>query len=178
MISNSTFYGPQSRIFCDKPELIENYDKAIADTTQIWECHHRMEEYFPRKTLIAIGWYYDCRPDELIFLTKKEHQHLHCSYKDYKNVIEKCRKASSGSNNPMYGTHRKWWNNGEISILSEECPNGFVHGRLKTKLITEESKRKMSEAQKKKMIKCKKAYKKSGRKDWNTFQKDYFKENK
>ena len=43
---------------------------------------------------------------------------------------EKCRKSSSGKNNPMYGTHRRWWNNGKESILSEICPEGFVSGRL------------------------------------------------
>ena len=26
---------------CEDPSLIENYDKAIADTTQTWEIHHR-----------------------------------------------------------------------------------------------------------------------------------------
>ena len=28
---------------CDDPSLIENYDKAINDTTQTWDCHHRGE---------------------------------------------------------------------------------------------------------------------------------------
>lgn len=30
--------------FCREGELtkIENYDKAIADETQTWECHHRL----------------------------------------------------------------------------------------------------------------------------------------
>lgn len=64
---------PYCNCYCRHPELIENYDKAIADTSQTWEVHHRMEKYFPRKTLIAIGWYYDCEPEELIFLTKEEH---------------------------------------------------------------------------------------------------------
>lgn len=67
---------PNCKCFCRHPELIENYDKAIADTTQTWDCHHRMEKYFPRKTLIAIGWYYDCEPEELIFLTPAEHRKI------------------------------------------------------------------------------------------------------
>ena len=30
--------------FCSEdPSLIENYDLAIADETQTWECHHRLE---------------------------------------------------------------------------------------------------------------------------------------
>lgn len=67
---------PYSRCFCTRHELIENYDKAAADTTQVWDCHHRMEKYFPQKTLIAIGWYYDCEPEELIFLTPTEHRKI------------------------------------------------------------------------------------------------------
>ena len=30
--------------FCKEDiSKIENYDKAIADTTQVWDCHHRTE---------------------------------------------------------------------------------------------------------------------------------------
>ena len=29
--------------FCNDYSKIENYDKAIADTTQTWEVHHKME---------------------------------------------------------------------------------------------------------------------------------------
>lgn len=30
--------------FCKEyPSMIENYDKAIADKTQTWHCHHRDE---------------------------------------------------------------------------------------------------------------------------------------
>ena len=67
---------PCCNCYCRHPELIENYDKAMADNTQIWEVHHRMEKYFPQKTLIAIGWYYDCEPEELIFLTPTEHRKI------------------------------------------------------------------------------------------------------
>ena len=39
---------PYSNCLCKTPELIENYNKAISDTTQIWECHHRMEAVYSR----------------------------------------------------------------------------------------------------------------------------------
>ena len=74
---------PHCRCFCRHPELIENYEKAMADNTQTWDCHHRMEKYFPQKTLIAIGWYYDVEPEELIFLTPTEHN----------KVDSKCRRS-------------------------------------------------------------------------------------
>ena len=57
--------------------LIENYDRAIADMTQTWDCHHRRETIFSRKDLIEIGEYYNRPACELIFLTHSEHLRLH-----------------------------------------------------------------------------------------------------
>ena len=66
---------------------IENYEKAVNDTTQIWICHYRLEThnsdgerrlvYLKPEELIALGMYYDRPPEELIFLTKAEHTRLH-----------------------------------------------------------------------------------------------------
>lgn len=80
---------PNSICFCHKPECIENYDKAIADTTQVWECHHRLETHFSDGTerpknaqlsqaeLVALDIYFDRPPEEFIFLTKEKHRKLH-----------------------------------------------------------------------------------------------------
>lgn len=69
---------------CEDISKIENYDKAVADTTQTWECHHRMELIetgaivdSSRQDLIDWGIYYNRSADELIFLTHSEHQRLH-----------------------------------------------------------------------------------------------------
>lgn len=77
----------QAEKFCrDNIAKIENYDKAIADTTQTWDCHHRDEvKILPcgievrrsREELIENGRYYNCPANELIFLTKAEHSRLH-----------------------------------------------------------------------------------------------------
>lgn len=60
---------------------IENYDKAIADTTQTWCCHHRGEILpcgrFSRRQLRKFGLYYNRPPEELIFVTRGEHQKMH-----------------------------------------------------------------------------------------------------
>ena len=61
----------------DDISLIENYDKAIADTTQMWHCHHRRETVLSRKDLKEIGEYYNRPACELIFLTPNEHHRLH-----------------------------------------------------------------------------------------------------
>lgn len=73
--------------YCRTPELIENYDKAVADDTQVWCCHHRLETHnsdgerrlvdLSKEELIALGMYYDRPPEELIFLTSAEHKRLH-----------------------------------------------------------------------------------------------------
>ena len=57
--------------------LIENYDQAIADMTQTWDCHHRRETIYSRSGLIEIGEYYNRPACELIFLTHSEHLRLH-----------------------------------------------------------------------------------------------------
>lgn len=73
--------------FCkEDPSMIENYDKAIADETQIWHCHHRDEirtlpsgmiAIHSREELKEIGRYYDCPANELIFLCPADHSKLH-----------------------------------------------------------------------------------------------------
>jgi hypothetical protein len=92
MISSRNFMikkdgTPYKDCLCRTPELIENYDKAIADTNQIWECHHRLETHtsdgkrrlvdLSHKELIALDMYYDRPPEELIFLTHAEHAIFH-----------------------------------------------------------------------------------------------------
>ena len=81
MISNRRFRlkkdgEPYWNCYCRTPELIENYDKAISDTSQIWEVHHRREEFYSYKELVERGEYYDVPPSELIFLTKSEHRKM------------------------------------------------------------------------------------------------------
>lgn len=78
----------------DDPSLIENYDKAINDDTQMWVLHHRLEltldgEYaHSKEELIRLGMYYHRPYYELIFLTKSDHQKLHAHDK-YKNTLSK-----------------------------------------------------------------------------------------
>lgn len=67
---------PYSRCYCRNPELIENYDKAVSDTTQTWDVHHRREELYSQKELIERGEYYDVHPEDLIFLTPAEHRKI------------------------------------------------------------------------------------------------------
>ena len=141
----------------DDISSIENYDKAIADSNQVWDCHHRRELETSKKELIEIGEYYSRPASELIFLTKKEHISLHKKGKQShwkgKHLSEetkrKMSKAKQGKKlkpfteehklkmsiarkgkNTWSKTHH-WFNNGTITVRAKSCPEGFVKGRLK-----------------------------------------------
>lgn len=75
--------------YCSEPlENIENYDKAVADTEHVWDCHHRNEICLAnqsrldrgittREQLIADGMYFHRPACELIFLRRDVHKSLH-----------------------------------------------------------------------------------------------------
>ena len=69
--------GYAKKYCCEDLSLIENYESAINDTTQTWDCHHRRESIYSSKDLIEIGEYWKRPAAELIFLTHSEHQQLH-----------------------------------------------------------------------------------------------------
>lgn len=63
---------------CEDISLIENYDKAVADNTQVWHCHHRLEDDgYSEQQLKKMKMYYGRPASELIFLTPHEHLSLH-----------------------------------------------------------------------------------------------------
>jgi len=71
-------------------EKIENYDKAVADTTQVWECHHKLEQAgFTASELKTLGMYFLIVPENLIFLTKEEHMKLHKASKKLSEIGKK-----------------------------------------------------------------------------------------
>ena len=125
---------------------IENYDKAIADTTQTWDCHHRTEIWWncSAKDLIENECYYNRKACELIFLTPSEHHRLH----------------NHGENNPLFGKHhsdetrRKMYESLKGHTVNEETRRKMREAKKgkpsiwKGKHPTEESRRKMSEAAK------------------------------
>lgn len=130
---------------CEDISLIENYNKAIVDNSQIWECHHRLEiqgdVLISMQELIEQGLYYSRPACELIFLTKSEHSKLHADNQQpsarLKNSI-----ANSGSNNAMYGKHHT--QESKKKMAEAKKGNTIWLGRKHT----EESKKKMSESSK------------------------------
>ena len=79
------------KICCEDISLIENYESAVSDKTEMWDCHHRLETHDENGNvrtkgsdltvdeLIARNIYYNRPAKELIFLPKREHLRLHQS---------------------------------------------------------------------------------------------------
>ena len=95
---------PNARSYCkDDISRIENYDIAVADTTQTWICHHRLEltidneSAHDAKELKRLDMYYNRPYFELIFLTRAEHNTLHHAHKLVSNnTRQKLSKAKRG----------------------------------------------------------------------------------
>ena len=121
--------------FCrDDISLIENYDKAIADKTQVWDCHHRRETIYSAKELIDIGEYYNRPACELIFLTKSEHNRLHHLGKHHSaESRKKMSEARKGNPSWMKGKHPS----AEARKKMSEAHKGKNHSAETRKKITE-----------------------------------------
>ena len=88
----------KARIFCKEDiSKIKNYDKAIADTTQVWHCHHMTETWWncSKQELIDNECYYNRNACELIFLTPSEHHKLH---NKGKHLSDETRRKLSEAN--------------------------------------------------------------------------------
>ena len=139
---------------CEDLSLIENYDKAIADTTQTWECHHRGEVLpcgkFSVYDLRKFGLYYNRPASELIFLIPTAHRQLH---KKGVPLSDATKKAVSEAHKgvPKSEEHKK-----AISEALKGVPNGpmsedrkkAISDALKGVPKSEEAKKAMSEAHK------------------------------
>ena len=114
---------------------IKNYDKAIADTTQVWHCHHMTETWWncSAQELIDNECYYNRKACELIFLTPEEHKSLH---NKGKFLSEEHRKKLSEAK--------------KGKLLSEEHRKKLSEAKKGKKRMpfSEEHRRKISEAKK------------------------------
>lgn len=78
--------------FCDTPQEIENYWKALRDKSNMWVCHHRDETDLgvTSKWLIERGEYYHLPPERLIFLTESEHTAIHARLNAHRKTRQSC----------------------------------------------------------------------------------------
>lgn len=116
---------------------IENYELAIADQTQVWHCHHRLEtdKCISKDELITLGLYYDRPASELIFLTEHEHRKIHFLGNSYR----------LGFDSPMKG---KKHTDKARAKMSEKAKGRESWNKGKSGCYTEEQLKKMSESHK------------------------------
>ena len=138
----------------DDFSLIENYENAINDKTQVWDCHHRRETIYSAKELIEIGEYYNRPACELIFLTKSEHTRLHHLGKHHSaETRHKISESNSGEKNPLFGKHhsteaRKKMSEAKKGKHRSEETRKKISEAKKGKHRSAETRKKMSEARK------------------------------
>ena len=118
---------------------IKNYDKAIADTTQVWHCHHMTETWWhcTRKELIENECYYHRKACELIFLTPEEHRRLHMKGVTLSEETKKKISATLTGRTLSEDTRKKM-------SESQKGRNTWIKGRT----LSAEHRRKLSEAMK------------------------------
>ena len=90
--------NPRKYCFCDTPELIENYDLAIADKENTWICHHKLEAFFTSKELQVMNRYYHVSPRDLVFVENETEHHKwpHKGHKRSEECKQKIREANLG----------------------------------------------------------------------------------
>ena len=148
--------------YCKDLEDIENYQKAISDTTQTYVLHHRLETHtsdgerrlvdITKKELQALGMYFHRPASELIFLTKSEHTLLHNKGKKLseetkkkmseakKNISEETRKKMSEAAKGRPGPNKG-------KPFSEDHKKKISYS-MKGHSMSEETKKKLSDARK------------------------------
>ena len=160
MISSRTY-----KYCCEDISNIENYDKAVADTKRVWQCHHRREiqdgiTIWTPAELKKVGQYYNRPANELILLTCNEHKRIHnlnmsdatrnklataLANRNYSRVYTTAseatrKKMSIARKGQLTGSKngmfgKCWYNNGKINVVATECPEGFVKGKLHGKKV-------------------------------------------
>lgn len=124
-----------TKMLCkDDISKIENYDKAIADTTQTWVLHHRDECKILPSGIKVIrtsaelkenGRYYGRPANELIFLTPSEHTSLHNMFRP--EITEETRRKISEAHKGLKHseeTRRKMSETHKGKVISKEtCKN-------------------------------------------------------
>lgn len=103
------------RYCCEDISKIANYDKAIADKTQTWICHHRTAIWWncSKKELKENDCYYHRKACELEFVTKSEHNQIHHSGKHHTKETKRRMSGSMKGKNkgktlgPMSEEHRR-----------------------------------------------------------------------
>lgn len=140
--------------YCKDITKIENYEKAKADNFKGWDCHHRLELIatggvcdVTAQDLIDWNLYFDRPADELIFLTRKEHNSLHGKVKHVSEETKRKISETLKGHTVSEEIRKKISESGKGRKLSEEHRRKLLEA-IKGKHHSEEWNRKISEAKK------------------------------
>ena len=147
----------QAKKYCKEDiSKIKNYDLAIADTTQTWDCHHMTETWWncSEKDLIENECYYGRKACELIFLTHAEHASLHkkgvkFSEEHSIKISEslKGRTLTEEHRRNLSESHKGKLHTDQTRMKLSELNKGKI-GFWKGKTLSEETRKKMSDSHK------------------------------
>lgn len=136
--------------FCSEDiSLIENYDKAINDNSQVWHCHHKLEiqgKFINSLELLKkCGLYYNVPAWQLIFLTVSEHRSLHGNNRSAK-TCQKISDARKGKH--LSAKHRQKLSERVKAVMQRQEVRQKISKRTKEAMQRPEVQQKMSEAHK------------------------------
>ena len=146
-----------AKLFCKEDiSKIKNYDKAIADTTQVWHCHHMTETWWhcSKKELIENECYYHRKACELIFLTPTEHKRLHMKGVTLSEETRRKMSESQKGHTVNEDTRKKMSEAKKGHTLNEETRKKMSeamkgeHNPFYGKTHNDETRKKISEAKK------------------------------
>lgn len=91
-------------ICCEDISKIYGYAEAVADNTQTWDLHHCIGLVYSKQELIDMGLYYNQPAEYLMFVTRKQHKHLHHKFMS-EDEHKRRSECIMGSKNGFYGKH-------------------------------------------------------------------------
>lgn len=106
---------------------VENHDKALADNYEGWVLHHKLGVGVLREELMELNLYYNRPPQELIFVTEKEHRLIHNKCMKHKESWHKklsaskkgVKKSEQHKERIRQAALRRWARKGEKEKQSE-----------------------------------------------------------
>ena len=132
ILKETDMIAKKIELFCKNYQQIENYNEAVNDNSEVWDCHHRLElhdDYInTREELKLMGLYYDRPPEELIFLKRSEHSRLHNTHEKRRaNFLTTAQKGTKEIKYPKMREARLRYYHGEN--WSEEDQKEFEKER-------------------------------------------------
>lgn len=137
---------------CEAISQIENFEMAVHDLENMWDCHHRLgiELKKSKKELDELDLYYNRPASELIFLTHSEHAKIHGSLKKHQEKLSHEERSEIARKGWANREDRAPWNKGTKGVCKawnkgKKCPQ--ISEGKKNYQFTEEHKKHIGDAQ-------------------------------